>query len=37
VNEQAEMARLLEIGVDGIVSDYPARVRDLIAARAAGR
>jgi glycerophosphoryl diester phosphodiesterase len=37
VNDPAEMARLLDLGVDGIVSDYPSRVRDLIAARSAGR
>jgi glycerophosphoryl diester phosphodiesterase len=37
VNDPAEMARLLDLGVDGIVSDYPSRVRDLVAARAARR
>jgi glycerophosphoryl diester phosphodiesterase len=37
VNDPAEMRRLLDLGVDGIVSDYPSRVRDVIAARAAGR
>lgn len=30
VNEIDEMTRLLALGVDGIISDYPARVRDLL-------
>jgi glycerophosphoryl diester phosphodiesterase len=32
--ELAEMARLLDLGVDGIVSDHPARLAELIRARA---
>lgn len=28
VNEPAEMARLIELGVDGIISDYPDRLRE---------
>ena len=31
VNEREQMRRLLELGVDGIITDYPARLRDLIA------
>lgn len=30
VNEADEMRRLLGLGVDGIITDYPARLRDLI-------
>lgn len=30
VNEVPEMERLLKLGVDGIITDYPARLRDLI-------
>ena len=30
VNETAEMARLLGLGVDGIITDFPARLRDLV-------
>jgi glycerophosphoryl diester phosphodiesterase len=33
INEPAEMRRLLELGVDGIVSDFPARLAALIASR----
>ena len=33
VNEPAEMHALLEIGVDGLISDHPARVRDVLRAR----
>lgn len=29
VNDKEEMARLLGLGVDGIITDYPARLRDL--------
>jgi glycerophosphoryl diester phosphodiesterase len=36
VNDPAEMARLLDLGVDGIVSDFPARAAELCAARARG-
>ena len=34
VNEESEMALLLDMGVDGIISDYPDRVLDLIRKRA---
>jgi glycerophosphoryl diester phosphodiesterase len=30
VNDPAEMARLLALGVDGIITDYPARLRSLL-------
>lgn len=30
VNDDDEMARLLALGVDGIITDYPARLRDLL-------
>lgn len=33
VNEPAEIARVLEMKVDGIISDYPDRVRDALARR----
>jgi glycerophosphoryl diester phosphodiesterase len=33
VNEPAEMARLLDLGVDGIITDYPERLRTLLAGR----
>jgi glycerophosphoryl diester phosphodiesterase len=33
VNEESEMAQLLDMGVDGIISDYPKRVLDLIRRR----
>jgi glycerophosphoryl diester phosphodiesterase len=36
VNDPAEMARLLDVGVDGIVSDFPARAAEVCAARAHG-
>ena len=31
VNEPAEMARLLTLGVDGIITDYPDRLRAVLA------
>lgn len=31
VNDTEEMARLLRLGVDGIITDYPARLRELVA------
>ena len=34
INEIGEMRRLLEIGVDGLVTDFPGRMRSLIAAPA---
>lgn len=33
INDCAEMARLLDLGVDGIMSDYPQRIVELIATR----
>jgi glycerophosphoryl diester phosphodiesterase len=37
VNDEAEMHRLLDLGVDGIVSDFPSRVRAVAEARRRGR
>jgi glycerophosphoryl diester phosphodiesterase len=34
VNEESEMALLLDMGVDGIISDYPQRTLDLLGKRA---
>lgn len=33
VNEQQDIERMLDFGVDGIISDYPDRVRSLLSAR----
>jgi glycerophosphoryl diester phosphodiesterase len=33
VNEEAEMRRLLELGVDGVMSDFPARLRRVVDAQ----
>lgn len=33
INDPDEMRRLFDLGVDGIVSDHPARVRDVVAER----
>jgi len=33
VNDRAEMARLIDLGVDGIISDYPDRLRDVAHAK----
>ena len=33
VNDPEEMHRLLDLGVDGIVSDYPSRVCEVVASR----
>jgi glycerophosphoryl diester phosphodiesterase len=33
INEAAEMERLLALGVDGIITDYPARLRALVGRR----
>jgi glycerophosphoryl diester phosphodiesterase len=30
INEPAEMQELIDLGVDGIITDYPARLRDLV-------
>lgn len=35
-NESAEMARLLDCGVDGIITNHPARLHDLLEERMAG-
>jgi glycerophosphoryl diester phosphodiesterase len=35
VNEESEMTELLDMGVDGIISDFPRRIVDLIRKRAA--
>jgi len=37
VNEEAEMSELLDMGVDGLISDYPSRALDVIRRRAAAR
>jgi glycerophosphoryl diester phosphodiesterase len=37
VNERSEMERLLELGVDGIMSDFPALACEVVAARRARR
>jgi glycerophosphoryl diester phosphodiesterase len=36
INEPAEMTRLLELGVDGLVTDFPGRMRRLLEERRAG-
>lgn len=33
VNEKAEMASLIDRGVDGLISDYPDRLREVVAAK----
>ncbi len=33
VNEPADMARLVDLGVDGLISDYPDRLRAVLAAK----
>jgi glycerophosphoryl diester phosphodiesterase len=33
VNDPAEMARLIDLGVDGIITDYPDRLRTVLAAK----
>jgi glycerophosphoryl diester phosphodiesterase len=33
VNTKADMANLMDIGVDGIISDYPTRLRSLMGER----
>lgn len=36
VNEIADIRRMADMGVDGIISDYPARVQNILAARQIG-
>jgi glycerophosphoryl diester phosphodiesterase len=33
VNDKADMERLIDLGVDGLISDYPDRVRSVLASR----
>lgn len=33
VNDRTEMGRLIDLGVDGLITDYPDRLRELMAAR----
>jgi glycerophosphoryl diester phosphodiesterase len=33
VNERADMERLIDLGVDGLISDYPDRLREVMAAK----
>ena len=33
VNERADMERLIALGVDGIITDYPDRLRAVMAGR----
>jgi glycerophosphoryl diester phosphodiesterase len=33
VNAEADMARVIDMGVDGLVTDYPDRARAVIAAK----
>lgn len=35
INEPAEMERLLDLGVDGVMSDFPGRLAEVVARRAA--
>lgn len=37
INEPAEMERLLDLGVDGVMSDFPGRLAEVVARRAARR
>jgi glycerophosphoryl diester phosphodiesterase len=37
VNEETEMGELLDMGVDGLISDYPGRALEVIRSRAAAR
>jgi glycerophosphoryl diester phosphodiesterase len=37
VNEEAEMSELLDMGVDGLISDYPRRALEVVRSRAARR
>jgi glycerophosphoryl diester phosphodiesterase len=33
VNEKTDMERLMDLGVDGIITDYPTRLREVMAER----
>lgn len=33
VNEPGDIERMIDLGVDGIISDYPDRLRDIAARR----
>jgi glycerophosphoryl diester phosphodiesterase len=33
INDLDKMARLLSLGADGIITDYPARLRNLLATK----
>ena len=33
VNNPAEMARLIDLGVDGLITDYPDRAQPVLAAK----
>lgn len=33
VNEKADMGKLIDMGVDGLISDYPDRLREVVAAK----
>ncbi|MGH7804241.1 MAG: glycerophosphodiester phosphodiesterase [Candidatus Binatia bacterium] len=35
INDEPEMERLLDLGVDGVMSDYPGKLRDVVRRRAA--
>ncbi len=37
VNDEAQMSELLDMGVDGLISDYPQRALDVVRRRAAAR
>ena len=37
VNEEAEMSELLDMGVDGLISDYPPRALEVVRRRAAAQ
>jgi glycerophosphoryl diester phosphodiesterase len=37
INDPAEMRRLLDLGADGIITDYPRRLAEVIGDRRAGR
>jgi glycerophosphoryl diester phosphodiesterase len=33
VNDPGDMARLIDLGVDGLITDYPDRLRQVLAAK----